>query len=122
MPILNVEIVARRDESLSPKLATELANRTGEIFGSAPGSTWVKVHLIARENYAENSSVSEDIYPVFMSVLKAKLPSPDSLQAEVSKLTAAIAQVCGRPQENVHIVYLPAGAGRVAFGGKVLPG
>jgi len=122
MPILNVEIVARPDEYLSPKLATELANRTGEIFGSAPGSTWVKVHLIARENYAENSSVSEDIYPVFMSVLKAKLPSPDSLQAEVSKLTAAIAQVCGRPQENVHIVYLPAGAGRVAFGGKVLPG
>jgi len=121
MPILNVEIVARPDEYLSPKLATELANRTGEIFGSAPGSTWVKVHLIARENYAENSSVSEDIYPVFVSVLKAKLPSPDSLQAEVAKLTAAIAQVCGRPQENVHIVYLPAGAGRVAFGGKVLP-
>jgi hypothetical protein len=40
---------------------------------------------------------------------------------EASRLTEIIAQVCQRPQENVHIFYLPEGAGRVAFGGKLLP-
>ena len=120
MPILNVEIIMRPDESIRPELARELADRTGEIFGSSPGSTWVKVYLLARENYAENIIASEDICPVFVSVLKAKLPSPDLLQVEVAKLTAAVAQICGRPQENIHIIYLPEGMGRVAFGGKMI--
>ena len=42
------------------------------------------------------------------------------LQTEVDRLTAAIAQICDRPAENVHIIYLPEGAGRIAFGGKVI--
>jgi len=64
----------------------------------------------------------DGVYPVFVSVLKAKISSTDSLEVEVAKLTAVIAQICNRPEENVHIIYLPQGAGRVAFGGKVLPG
>ena len=119
MPILSVEIVTRPDEQLRPELAAELANRTGEIFGSAPGTTWVKVILIPKENYAENDSTSENIFPVFVSVLKAKLPTPKSMLAEVSKLTETIAQICDRPQENVHILYMPEAAGRIAFGGKL---
>ena len=123
MPILDVEIVVRPNESLPRELATELANCAGEIFGAPPGTTWVKVRTIARENYAENGDGQpEDVYPVFVSVLKMKLPLPDTLQVEVVRLTAAIAQVCACPQENVHIVYLPEGAGRVAFGGKVVNG
>lgn len=122
MPILNIEIVVRPDENLSPDLATELARLTGEIFGSTPGGTWVKVHLIARQHYAENSGLPQDSYPVFVSVLKAKLPPPHTLQAEVTQLTATIAQVCGRPIENIHIIYLPEGVGRVAFGGQILSG
>lgn len=120
MPILHVEIITRPDEYIRPELARELADRTGEIFGSSPGSTWVKVYLLPGENYAENNSMPGDVYPVFVSVLKARLPSPDALQIEVTKLTAAVAQVCGRPEENVHIIYLPEGTGRVAFGGMLL--
>lgn len=120
MPILSVEIVVRPDEHIRPELARELADRTGEILGSLPGNTWVKVYPIARENYAENYSQLQDIYPVFISILKATLPSTDILQVEVTKLTAAVAKVCGRPEENVHIVYLPEGTGRVAFGGRLL--
>lgn len=120
MPILNIEIITRPNEYIRPDLAKELADRTGEIFGSSPGSTWVKVYFTARENYAENISTPEDISPVFVSVLKAKLPSPDLLQIEVTKLTEAVAQVCGRPEENIHIIYLLEGTGRVAFGGKLL--
>ena len=122
MPILDVEIVTHPDEKIRPDLATELANQAGEIFHSPPGNTWVKIRFTAGENYAENSNESGDVFPVFVSVLKARLPSPEALQAEVTRLTVVIAQVCTRPQENVHILYLPEGAGRVAFGGKVLPG
>ena len=121
MPILNVEIVTQPDEHIRPGLAMELANRTGEIFASPPRSTWVKVYLLARENYAENTGTSELISPVFVSVLKTKLPSHAVLQMEVAKLTNVIAQICNRPQENIHIIYLPEGTGRVAFGGRLLP-
>ncbi len=38
---------------------------------------------------------------------------------EVRRLTDAIAAACGRPAENVHLVYAPAGRGRVAFGGRL---
>ena len=122
MPILNVEIVMRPDEHIRPGLARELADRTGEIFGSSPGSTWVKVYPLAGENYAENKSPFQDISPVFVSVLKATLASPNELQVEVTKLTAAVAKVCDRPEENIHILYLPEGRGRVAFGGSLLSG
>jgi phenylpyruvate tautomerase PptA (4-oxalocrotonate tautomerase family) len=122
MPILNVEIVMHPNEHIHPKLAMELANRTGEIFNSAPGNTWVKVHLIGSENYAENGNTPDEIFPVFVSVLKLKWSSSDSLQAEAAKLTAVVAHICNRPQENVHFIYLPEGAGRVAFGGDVLQG
>ena len=121
MPILHVEIITQPDEHFPPTLSLELANRTGEIFGSTPGNTWVIVHFTSSENYAENNSASEDIFPVFVSVLKNELPSRDSLQAEVAQLTPVIALICNRPEENVHIIYLPKAAGRVAFGGRVLP-
>jgi phenylpyruvate tautomerase PptA (4-oxalocrotonate tautomerase family) len=79
------------------------------------------VILISKEYYAENDS-TENFYPVFVSVLKVKLPSLESMQAEVAKLTEAVAQICGRPQENVHILFLPEAAGRIAFGGKLAHG
>jgi phenylpyruvate tautomerase PptA (4-oxalocrotonate tautomerase family) len=120
MPILDVEIVVRPGEQFDSDLAAELADRSGQIFGSPPGNTWVKVRFIAPENYAENDS-QEELFPVFVSILKARLPLAGDLQAEIAQLTGTIAQICDRPQENVHIFYLPPGAGRVAFGGQLLP-
>ena len=99
-----------------------LADGVGDIFASPPGSTWVKLIPIPAENYAENNPVEETFYPVFVNVLKATLPPPEIIQAEAAQLTAAIAKICGRPPSNIHIVYALAGAGRIAFGGKLLPG
>ena len=122
MPILDVEIVLCPDEALAPGLAAEIADRSGEIFGSPPGSTWVKLRAIPRDHYAENGGGPPDgVLPVFVSVLKARLPLPDVLLNEVGRLTAAIAQTTGRPKEHVHIVYFPEGAGRAAFGGEMVP-
>jgi phenylpyruvate tautomerase PptA (4-oxalocrotonate tautomerase family) len=122
MPILHVEIVSRPGESIRPGLAQELADRCGEIFGSPPGGTWVKVSILAREAYAENRSTEAGLFPVFVSILKAKLPAPQALQVEITRLTEAIAQVCDRPVENVHVIYQPEGSGRVAFGGRLVSG
>lgn len=122
MPILHVEIVTRSGQAIRPGLARELADRTGEIFGSEPGGTWVSVHPLDQGFYAENHSAAGDIFPVFVSVLKAKLPFPEALQIEITGLTEAIAHICDRPKENVHIFYQPEGAGRVAFGGRLVTG
>jgi len=122
MPILDLEIILRPDELLAPGLAGDIADRCGEVFGSAPGNTWIKLRTVPREHYAENGGgPPEGVDPVFVSVLKARLPAPEALSAEVARLTAAIAQATGRPAEHVHIIYLPAGVGRVAFSGEVLP-
>lgn len=119
MPILTVEIVTRPQEQFDSQLAAELADRSGQIFGSPPGNTWVKVRFIAPEHYAENDS-QDEVFPVFVSILKAKWPPANDRQAEIAQLAETIAQICTRPRENVHILYLPPGAGRVAFGGKLV--
>jgi len=121
MPILDIEIVLRPDEDLAPGLAAAIADRCGEVFGLPPGSTWVKVHSLPRGHYAENGGGPHaGGGPVFVSVLKARLPAPDALRVEVARLSAAVAEATGRPVENVHIAYLPEGAGRVAFGGELV--
>lgn len=121
MPILDVEIVIRPNETLREGLAGELANCCGEIFGSRPGTTWVKLQTIARDHYAENGGgMPEAVLPVFVSVLKARNPAPDAMKLEAAGLAHAVAELCDRPPENVHITYLPEGAGRVAFGGKMI--
>lgn len=119
MPLLDVEIVRRPEEQFGADLAAKLANRVGKMFGSSPGNVWVKVQFIAPENYAENDS-EEKVYPVFVSILKAQWPSAEERQAEVAQLIEAIAQLCNRPSQNVHILYLPPAVGRLAFGGKVI--
>jgi phenylpyruvate tautomerase PptA (4-oxalocrotonate tautomerase family) len=121
MPILDVEMVLEPDEAPRPELAGELADRVGEVFGAAPGTTWVKLRAIPAEHYAENrTGRPNDVYPVFVSVLKAKLSPLDERQREVTRLTEAVARVCRRAPENVHILYLPEGAGRMAFGGRIV--
>jgi phenylpyruvate tautomerase PptA (4-oxalocrotonate tautomerase family) len=123
MPILDVEIILRRDETLREQLATELAHVAGEVFGAPAGTTWVKVKGIPRTHYAENGDgPPSGVYPVFVSILKRRLPSPAEMRAEAVRLTSLIAGVCGRPPENVHLMYLPEGAGRVFFGGQPVSG
>jgi phenylpyruvate tautomerase PptA (4-oxalocrotonate tautomerase family) len=123
MPVLDVEIVLKPGEEIAQGIARRIADRAGEIFGSRPRTTWVKLRAIPDDHYAENDAGPEiESHPVFVSILKAKLPPPDQMQREVDVLTPAIAEICGRPPENVHILYLPAGAGRIAFGGRIVSG
>jgi phenylpyruvate tautomerase PptA (4-oxalocrotonate tautomerase family) len=121
MPILDVEIVTRPGEEYSDTLAATLADRAAAILGSAPGGTWVKLHLLRRQHYAENDVDHDNgLAPVFVSVIRARLPEPERLRTEALSLAEAFAPLCRRPRENVHIIYEPEGRGRVAFGGVTI--
>ncbi len=120
MPVLDVEIVTRPGEQLPPALAKELADAAGLIFGSEPTGTWVRLQTIPSERYAEGPGDAPPVFPVFVSVLKAQIPAADAMQLEVARLSEVVAQFCQRPVQNIHILYLPDGRGRVAFGGTLL--
>ena len=120
MPILEIEIVLQPGEILMSDLAARLADAAAEIFKSEPRGTWVRLRALDAVQYAENASgAGLDVFPVFVSVLKARLET-DILGTEADQLAESLAHICNRPKENVHIFYQPEARGRVAFGGKLL--
>ncbi len=115
MPILDVDIVGAADLDLAQKIA----DAAGQVFHTPAGETWVR--LRSPDAYAENGgTLPEGVRPVFVSVLKAQPPTGEELALEVQALTEAVAHACGRPPENVHVLYAPAALGRVAFGGRLV--
>lgn len=118
MPIVDIEIVG--SEPLGDDLATRLADMAGQVFGSPPGGTWVRVRSLLPPHYAENGTSSPvGAQAVFVTVLKAQRPTGAALEAEVRALTDGVARVCGRPPECVHLLYEADAQGRVAFGGRL---
>jgi len=118
MPIVDIEIVYE-DGVLPPKLPLRLADAIGKVLGSRPQGTWVKLRVLSHEHYAENGA-SETLLPVFVSILQGKDPSADKRKEQSLALATVIAEVCERRTENVHILFQPEGAGRVAFGGVLM--
>jgi len=121
MPILDVEIVASDSiPGLPADLTQSLANVAADVFGTAQGTVRVKLRIIPFAHYAEDHGKPEGVYPVFVTVLKSLVPEGSALEDEIYQLTKAIAAVLNCPEANVHIFYQPDGAGRVAFGGKLV--
>jgi len=121
VPIVNVEIVVAPDRPVAAGLAQSLADAAGRAFGTPAGQTWVRLHWLTREQYAENaSSPAINELPVFVTVLKREPPGPDQLSGEIASLTDAIAGVLERARSCVHVEYAPAARGRLAFGGKLV--
>jgi len=121
MPLLEVEIVLGAGEEVQAGLAAASVEATAKVLNAPEGSTWVRLREISAEHYAENGGPVE-VRPVFVRVLKARLPAEDELEREAAGLAMAIARVCNRPPENVHIIFEPPAAGRIALGGKLLRG
>jgi phenylpyruvate tautomerase PptA (4-oxalocrotonate tautomerase family) len=121
MPVVTIEIVADSDRPIANDLARAFADAVGRVLNSPPGQTWVRLRSLARNQYAENESpVDVGQLPVFVTILKRLPPSGAELQAEVTALTRAIAQVLDRPAACVHIEYAPAAIGRLSFGGELV--
>ncbi len=121
MPLLEVELVGPLRETAREGLAARIADRAAEVFEADPGTTWVALREIPREDYAENGGgPPAGVSPVIVRVLKAHRPEDEDLATEAEALTRAVAGACGRPAENVHLIYEPPGGGRVAFGGSLI--
>lgn len=120
MPILDIQIVGKLRADSIENLAQQLADAGGEALQSRPQGTWVKVQFLSVEHFAENGGAPENVAPVFVHVIQRQLPSKDLLIEQIAQLTKAVASICGRPEENVHVIYEPEGRGRVAFGGKLV--
>jgi phenylpyruvate tautomerase PptA (4-oxalocrotonate tautomerase family) len=121
MPILDVEIVQPDATPLDRDLPARLADAAAAVFSSAPMQTWVRLRLLPATQYAENAGgPPPGTWPVFVTVLKARLPAPDAMRDEIRRLTQQIAHVCQRPAEQVHVLYAPPAAGRAAFGGTLV--
>jgi phenylpyruvate tautomerase PptA (4-oxalocrotonate tautomerase family) len=119
VPIVDVEFVSG---AAAPGTSVqELADALGQVFGTPPGNVWVRVRPLDRAAYAENGvylGVGE--LPVFVTILRVNLPQGAALQAEVAAVTELVAQWMARAPERVHVIYAPEGAGRQAFGGRLV--
>jgi phenylpyruvate tautomerase PptA (4-oxalocrotonate tautomerase family) len=117
MPIVDLEIVGDGTRGAAQAVADAL----GDIFGTDPGRTWVRIRSLPADAYAENrSTLAANELPVFVTVLKAEMPEGAALEAEVAAITEAIARIASRPAERVHVAYAPPAAGRQAFGGRLV--
>ena len=122
MPIVDIELVCRSGAEFAGTSARRLADSLGQVFGSEPGHTWVRLRFLDSTAYAENhSNVGDGELPAFVTVLHAHPPLGESLTAEVMRVTVAVAQCLARAPERVHVQYAPTGAGRQAFGGRLVP-
>ena len=121
MPIVEVAIVVSTATLLREGLAQELADACADVMNLPAGRLWLRLMPVSSAHYAENDSeLTEDEFPVFVTVLHAAGPPGSTQNAEVAALSAAVAKVTDRPVDRVHIEYAPPGRGRMAFGGKLV--
>lgn len=123
MPILDVQLVGDVPGPERAGLARRLAEGAAEVLGSRPAGTWVKVSFLPRADYAENGGGPDaSIAPVFVRLLLRVVPEGDARAAQAQALTLTIAAACARSPDDVHVLYEPAAAGRIAFGGQLVEG
>lgn len=120
MPILQVEIVGK-PAAVRGSLARRIADAAARVLKTPPGRVWVRLRVLSRGDYAEcGGPVPAAVKPVFVNLLLAKAAPQKARLKEASALANAVAKVCARPSENVHIFYDPPAAGRAAFSGELL--
>lgn len=121
MPIVDVEITCESEAALSETLAAEIADAAANIFDTDPGQTWVRIRPVPLKYYAENGGgPPAGLMPVFVTVLKATNLNKEQMIGEIAELTECFAAICDRLPENIHVLYEPPAAGRIAFGGMLL--
>jgi len=122
MPILTIELLmADGDPDVPAQTLQKLTDALGELFQSAAGGTWVKLRHLHSSNYAENQvTLTASIRPVMVEIIHSRLPAESELAIQAATVCELVASHLERPEENVHILYQPNAAGRIAFGGKLI--
>ncbi len=114
MPILEVEVVGDCEDGAAKAIADAVA----AAFADEEWSVWVRLRRLLPEDYAESGGGSFE--PVFVSVLSLSFREGEQMRATLMRIAVAVAGACGRPLENVHVVYESAAHGRLALGGKMV--
>jgi phenylpyruvate tautomerase PptA (4-oxalocrotonate tautomerase family) len=121
MPIVDIHYVCSKGAPSDPPSAQQLADTLGRVFDSPPGRTWVRLHLLPREHYAENDVTLDDAaLPVFVIVLLARRPTADVFAVQTRAITQSVAGCFGRRAERIHVEYASPASGRLAFGGRLV--
>ena len=121
MPIIDIECVCKSDADFAKISAQKCADNIGVVLRTPPGRTWVKLRYLNSAAYAENQvALGENELPAFVTVLHAHPPEGAARATEVLALTSAVAKCLGRAADCVHVQYALAGAGRQAFGGRLV--
>ncbi len=121
MPFVDIEVVTNASEPVASKEQLQsLVDELGDLFGSEPGGTWIRLRSIDRRDYAENRTpIDGSVRPTFVSVLRYELPDAVELRREMAGIAEAVARILDRPRENVHVLYSPGAKGRIGFGGEL---
>lgn len=121
MPIIDVELVCVSEQEAPRVSAAALSSALGDVFGSPPGRTWVRVRFLPSSAYAENEcELGPEQLPAFVTVLQAHWPVGEGLAQQVNQVTQVVANLLSRSPERVHVQYAPEAAGRQAFGGHLV--
>jgi phenylpyruvate tautomerase PptA (4-oxalocrotonate tautomerase family) len=120
VPIVDVAIVS--DDVSWPGLAQTLADGIGDALDAPIGTTWVRLRALGRDHYAESggADADADTGPVFVEIISRRAPGGRQLSSVVVDVVRAVARATGRPAERVHVIFAPDGAGRIAFGGRLV--
>lgn len=122
MPIITIQLVVpRKDLELSPQVVQDLADGLGGLFDCSPGSLWLRVSYLSRDQYAENqTALSDRLQPSFIEVQLADEPT-EEMRSQLAQQVALLASsITERALENTHVIFAPAARGRIAFGGRLL--
>lgn len=118
MPTVDIELVAGDPEEGRGQLQS-LADELGDLFGSEPGGTWVKLRSTDPAGYAENQVVAGVYRLTFVNIQRLKLPDGDERRREMAAVAEIVARTLNRRRENVHVLYAPPAEGRIGFGGEL---
>jgi phenylpyruvate tautomerase PptA (4-oxalocrotonate tautomerase family) len=90
MPILDIEVVTA--DALADDLAKRLADMAGDVFGSPPARTWVRLRSLPPHLYAENGNRQPEGWrAIFVTVLKAQCRTGGALEREARNLAEGVA-------------------------------
>jgi phenylpyruvate tautomerase PptA (4-oxalocrotonate tautomerase family) len=119
VPMVEVELIS--NEEPGPGLADLLADQIGLALQAAEGSTWVRLRVVRRDHYGESGGpLGDSVKPVFVTITSRHQPAREQFAEVVEQITSAVARATGHPRQNVHVIFAPDAAGRVAFGGHVV--
>ena len=120
MPIVTISLLEDDPpQAVAGTSLQRLADSLGELFGAAKNGVWVSLTYLPRSQYAENGGADPSNRPVFVELLCAEPAEACERVRQAEQIAQRVADHLQRPKHNVHVLYLPAAKGQIAFGGQL---